>query len=82
MQRNVDALRKMTDLPVVVGFGVKDEQSAKNMSGVSDGVIVGTALVKNIESLNHSAQVNYENIAKCTLIIKNIRKYCSQSSLD
>ena len=73
VQRNVDALRKMTDLPVVVGFGVKDEQSAKNMSGVSDGVIVGTALVKNIESLNHSTKVNYQDIARCTLVIKNIR---------
>ena len=73
VQRNVDAVRKMTDLPVVVGFGVKDEQSAKNMSGVSDGVIVGTALVKNIESLNHSTKVNYQDIARCTLIIKNIR---------
>ena len=73
VQQNVDAVRKMTDLPVVVGFGVKDEQSAKNMSGVSDGVIVGTALVENIESLDCSTEVNYQDIAKCTLIIKNIR---------
>ena len=73
VQRNVDAVRKMTDLPVVVGFGVKDEQSAKNMSGVSDGVIVGTALVENIESLDCSTEVNYQDIAKCTSIIKNIR---------
>ena len=43
------------------------------MSGVSDGVIVGTALVKNIESLNHSTKLNYQDIARCTLIIQNIR---------
>ena len=73
VQRNVDAVRKMTDLHVVVGYRVKDEQSAKNMSGVSDGVIVGTALVENIESLDCSTEVNYQDIAKCTSIIKNIR---------
>ena len=73
VQQNVDAVRKMTDLPIVVGFGVKDEQSAKNMSGVSDGVIVGTALVENIESLDCSTEANYQDIAKCTSIIKNIR---------
>jgi tryptophan synthase alpha chain len=80
VQRNVDALRKMTDLPVVVGFGVKDEQSAESMSRVSDGVIVGTALVKNIESLADVMEVNQQDIARCTSIIKRIREQLDSDS--
>ena len=37
-------------LPVGVGFGIKDAASAAAISAVSDGVIVGSAIVKIIEN--------------------------------
>lgn len=45
----ISFIKSKTDLPVCVGFGIKDAQSAKAVSSVSDGVIVGSALVKIIE---------------------------------
>ena len=42
-------LKTKTDLPVCVGFGIRDAQSASALARVSDGVIVGSALVKNFE---------------------------------
>jgi tryptophan synthase alpha chain len=42
----VQTLRSRTDLPVVVGFGIKDDNSARAMASISDGVIVGSALVE------------------------------------
>ena len=41
-------LRSETNLPIVVGFGIKDAQSACEMAAISDGVIVGSALVERI----------------------------------
>ena len=47
----VNAIRKLTDIPVGVGFGISDAQSAADVSAVADAVVVGSALVKRIAEL-------------------------------
>ncbi len=42
-------IRKNTSLPVGVGFGVKDAQTARTVSQLADGVVVGSALIQQIE---------------------------------
>lgn len=44
----VARVRPHTDMPVLVGFGVGDPQSAKTLAAVSDGVIVGSALLNAV----------------------------------
>ncbi|MCB1759876.1 MAG: tryptophan synthase subunit alpha [Gammaproteobacteria bacterium] len=44
-------IRKATRLPVGVGFGIKDAESAQAVAQVADAVIVGSVLVKQIEAL-------------------------------
>ncbi|GED21884.1 tryptophan synthase subunit alpha [Halomonas halmophila] len=41
-------LREMTDLPLCVGFGIRDGASAAAVGQVADGVIVGSVLVQQI----------------------------------
>ena len=41
-------LREMTDLPLCVGFGIRDGAAAAEVGKVADGVIVGSALVNRI----------------------------------
>ncbi len=43
-------IRKYTDLPIVVGFGVKTGEHAAALGEHADGVVVGTALVNQIAS--------------------------------
>jgi tryptophan synthase alpha chain len=43
-------IRKNTALPVGVGFGVKDAQTAKTVAAIADGVVVGSALISKIEA--------------------------------
>ena len=40
-----------SDLPVGVGFGIKDAETAKAVSRVADAVVVGSALVSRVEAL-------------------------------
>ena len=42
-------IRSCTDLPVGVGFGIKDAQTAAAMAEFADAVVVGSALVSRIE---------------------------------
>ena len=45
MQVGVSRIKQYTDLPVAVGFGIKDAASARAVAAVADGVVVGSALV-------------------------------------
>ncbi len=44
------AIRRHTELPVGVGFGIKDAASAKSIGAVADAVVVGSVLVKQADA--------------------------------
>ena len=44
-------VRRHSDLPVAVGFGIRDAESAARVARIADGVIVGSALVSRIGEL-------------------------------
>ena len=45
----VNEIRKYTNVPVAVGFGISNPEAVKKMCSFSDGAIVGSAIVKIIE---------------------------------
>lgn len=42
----VTVIRENTDIPVAIGFGISTPEQAKKMAELSDGAIVGSAIVK------------------------------------
>ena len=44
----VNQIRGHTDLPVGVGFGIRDAESAAQVAAVADAVVVGSAVVKHV----------------------------------
>ncbi|SDU01489.1 tryptophan synthase subunit alpha [Halopseudomonas salegens] len=44
----LEQLRTVTDLPIGVGFGIRDGESAAAVAAVADGVVVGSVLVNQI----------------------------------
>lgn len=46
----VQLIRANTNLPIGVGFGVKDAATAKTVAQIADGVVVGSALISQIEA--------------------------------
>lgn len=51
----VSTIRTLTELPVGVGFGIKDAESAASIASTADAVVVGSAIVKRIEENLDSA---------------------------
>ena len=43
--------RKVTDLPLVVGFGLSEPEQVRDVAPLADGVVVGSALVRMIFEL-------------------------------
>ena len=72
IKKNVAKIKKYSknNIPVAVGFGIKDSKSAKQMSKFSDGIIIGSSIVELIHK--HS---NNKNVMK-----KNLTSYLSSIS--
>ena len=51
VKNKIKIIKKITDLPVIAGFGIKNSIDAKKMSSISDGVVIGSSLVKNIDEV-------------------------------
>ncbi|MBR4696612.1 MAG: tryptophan synthase subunit alpha, partial [Selenomonadaceae bacterium] len=45
----VQAVRQNTEVPCAIGFGISTPEQARKMSSISDGAIVGSAIVKLLE---------------------------------
>jgi tryptophan synthase alpha chain len=45
----VRRVREFTRLPVGVGFGIRDAATAKSIGAISDAVVIGSALIQEIE---------------------------------
>jgi len=48
VKKDVERIRKVTALPLAIGFGISTPQQAKEMAPYADAIVVGSAIVKMI----------------------------------
>ncbi|WP_368186875.1 tryptophan synthase subunit alpha [Aestuariibius sp. HNIBRBA575] len=53
----VARIKSATDLPIIVGFGVRTPDTAQAIAGVADGTVVGSAIVEKIGNGDSPEQV-------------------------
>jgi tryptophan synthase alpha chain len=64
VEQKLQLIRENTQLPIGVGFGVKDAETARIIANIADGVVVGSALISKIETnLDNPEQAKNEIIA-------------------
>ena len=54
VSRKVASIRQQTNLPIGVGFGVRDAATARIIAGFADAVVVGSRMVQAIEQSTES----------------------------
>jgi tryptophan synthase alpha chain len=69
VKSKVSMIRELTDLPIGVGFGVKDAATAKEVAKISDAVVVGSRMIQEIENSNKDNLI--QNISK---LMKELRE--------
>lgn len=72
LRKSIQQVKKSSSLPVVAGFGIKNAAQVKEVCSFSDGVVIGSSIVKIIEE-------NLENNKDSILLsisnfVKNIKK--------
>lgn len=62
--KDVRRIKAVTDLPVGVGFGIRDARSAAAVAAVADAVVVGTVLVRQMEDLARQPEAIPAGVAR------------------
>ena len=74
LKAEVESRKAITEKPVCVGFGVSDAKQAKEVSRFSDGVIIGSAIIKIIEkNLKNKKKIVSEVSLFASKIVKAIK---------
>jgi tryptophan synthase alpha chain len=66
--KKLPVIRAHIKLPIGVGFGIRDAQTARAVSEVADAVVIGSRLVQEIEASARDQAL--DNISK---LVKDIR---------
>ena len=66
-------LRRHSDLPVSIGFGIRTPERAAEIARIADGVVVGSALVDRIEAATSDAQAIEGVLGLCKELSSGIR---------
>lgn len=71
VERKIQQIRDNTSLPIGVGFGVRDAETAASIAHLADAVVVGSALISRIESALN--QPEEEILRRITALLSSMR---------
>ena len=75
VQENIRKIKQVTDLPIVVGFGIRSPAQATLMSELSDGIVIGSAVVDLIKkTLDNNSDSSSGDLTSCLGFTKDISK--------
>ncbi len=60
---SVNTIKKHSNLPVGVGFGIRNAESAANVARVSDAVVIGSPIVELVGDLNDDSVESMKSIS-------------------
>ena len=67
-------LRRHTDLPISVGFGIRTPEQAAGIARLADGVVVGSALIDRIANAATPEQAVDGVLSLCAALAEGVRK--------
>lgn len=73
VEQAVARLRRHTDLPVSIGFGIRTPEHAASIARLADGVVVGSALVDKIANAESSSDAVQGVLGLCRQLAEGVR---------
>lgn len=73
VEQAVARLRRHTDLPVSIGFGIRSPEHAASVARLADGVVVGSALIDKIAEATSSADAVQSVLGLCRQLAEGVR---------
>jgi tryptophan synthase alpha chain len=76
----VARLKRHTQLPVAVGFGVKDASSVAVIAATADAVVVGSALVEAVRHSLNDGTASLMTVSAVTGLVEDLARACRTES--
>jgi tryptophan synthase alpha chain len=73
VEQAVARLRRHTDLPVAIGFGIRTPDHAATIARLADGVVVGSALIDQIAKAATPRQAVDDVLGLCSKLAQGVR---------
>ena len=74
VKQEITNLKKLTKLPIAVGFGIKSKNDVNKLSKHADAVVVGSSIIKKIED---AQKKKYNKIKLINYVLKYIKNLSS-----
>jgi len=71
LEKSVSFIKKLTNLPVIPGFGIKNSTDVNNICKIADGAVVGSSIIKIIEENLTNKEKMLSEIDKFSKDLKN-----------
>ncbi|MER2606798.1 MAG: tryptophan synthase subunit alpha [Siculibacillus sp.] len=68
----VARIKRHTDLPVAVGFGVRDAATARAIGAAADGVVVGSAIVSTIAGSLDAGRATAKTVSSVVALVEDL----------
>ena len=76
VKHSVNTIKKVTELPLVVGFGINNPEQIKQISEFADGAVVGSSLVKFIEDFVKKKYKEDRMFEKIKIFLRKLNDSC------
>jgi tryptophan synthase alpha chain len=73
VEQAVARLRRHTDLPISIGFGIRTAEHAATIARLADGVVVGSALIDHIANAGSSQEAVKGVLGLCAELAEGVR---------
>jgi tryptophan synthase alpha chain len=73
VEQAVARLRRYTDLPISIGFGIRTPEHAATIARLADGVVVGSALIDQIANAENDTQAVDGVLGLCKALAEGVR---------
>ena len=73
VEQAVARLRRHTDLPISIGFGIRTPEHAATIARLADGVVVGSALIDQIAKADNDQQAIDGVLNLCSQLAEGVR---------
>ena len=73
VEQAVARLRRHTDLPLCIGFGIRTPEHAATIARLADGVVVGSALIDQVANASSNEQAVEGVLSLCAALAEGVR---------
>ena len=80
VSKKLNQIRKYTTLPIIVGFGIRTVEQANEMASISEGIVIGSAVVEKIKnSIDENDNPTNSTVSSCLKFVSDISKNISHN---